>query len=150
MKKIDLGQAITILANIGVIAGIVFLGIELRQNSAAAELQAAQSYVNLSYELDFRLVDDPSLVASLRGSSEGRSSDDSYRVSRWYFGALRTWENGFYLNSIGVLDDELWTGQEAFIEDLLRSSDQARQHFETNRPYLSKSFVAFIDDLLQE
>ena len=33
MKKIDLGQAIGILANVGVTAGIVFLGMELRQNN---------------------------------------------------------------------------------------------------------------------
>ncbi len=32
MKKIDLGQAIGILANVGVIAGIVLLGMGLRQN----------------------------------------------------------------------------------------------------------------------
>ena len=31
MKKIDLGQSIQIIANIGVIAGIVFLGLEIRQ-----------------------------------------------------------------------------------------------------------------------
>ena len=33
MKKIDLGQTITILANLGVIAGIVFLAYEVRQNN---------------------------------------------------------------------------------------------------------------------
>jgi hypothetical protein len=32
LKKIDLRQAIGILANAGVIARIVFLGMELRQN----------------------------------------------------------------------------------------------------------------------
>ncbi len=31
MKKIDVSQAITILANVGVIAGIIFLAFELRQ-----------------------------------------------------------------------------------------------------------------------
>ena len=39
MKKLDFGQAVTLLANIGVIAGIVFLGIELQQNN---ELLSAQ------------------------------------------------------------------------------------------------------------
>jgi hypothetical protein len=34
MKKIDLGQAIQI-ANVGVIAGIVFLGVEIHQNNEA-------------------------------------------------------------------------------------------------------------------
>ncbi len=33
MKKIDLGQTIGIVANIGVIAGILFLAVELRQNN---------------------------------------------------------------------------------------------------------------------
>jgi hypothetical protein len=40
MKKLDLGQAITILANIGVIAGIVFLALELRQNNELLETEA--------------------------------------------------------------------------------------------------------------
>ena len=37
MKKIDLGQAITILANIGVIAGILFLAVEVRQNQESLD-----------------------------------------------------------------------------------------------------------------
>ncbi len=45
MKKIELGQTITILANIGVIAGIVFLAVELRQNN---ELLAAEARSDLS------------------------------------------------------------------------------------------------------
>jgi len=40
MKKIDLGQMIGILANIGVIAGIVLLAVEIDQNSQALGVQA--------------------------------------------------------------------------------------------------------------
>jgi hypothetical protein len=40
VKKIDVGQAIGILANIGVIAGIVFLAVELRQNNDSLAAQA--------------------------------------------------------------------------------------------------------------
>ena len=43
MKKLDLAQGITVLANLGVIAGIVFLGVELSQNN---ELMAAQQRFN--------------------------------------------------------------------------------------------------------
>lgn len=39
MKKIDVGQTLAILANIGVIAGIFFLAIEIRQNQASLEEQ---------------------------------------------------------------------------------------------------------------
>lgn len=39
MKKIDISQAITILANIGVLASVVFLAIEIRSNSTAIRQQ---------------------------------------------------------------------------------------------------------------
>ena len=38
MKKIDLGQTISIFANLGVIAGITFLALELNQNTAQLAL----------------------------------------------------------------------------------------------------------------
>jgi hypothetical protein len=43
MKKIDVGQMISILANFGVIAGIVFLAMEVRQNTAALDREVALS-----------------------------------------------------------------------------------------------------------
>ncbi len=52
MNKIDLGQTIQILANIGVIAGIGFLGLELRQNSEQLELQSYQSWVAANLQLN--------------------------------------------------------------------------------------------------
>lgn len=45
MKKLDLGQAVTVLANLGVIAGIAFLAIEVQQNN---ELLAAQARSDLT------------------------------------------------------------------------------------------------------
>ncbi len=39
MKKIDLGQSIGILANIGILVSIVFLAIEISQNQATLEEQ---------------------------------------------------------------------------------------------------------------
>jgi hypothetical protein len=40
MKKVDLGQTISILANVGVIAGIVLLAAELQQNNDSLAAQA--------------------------------------------------------------------------------------------------------------
>jgi hypothetical protein len=56
MKKIDVGQAVGILANLGVIAGIVFLGIEIGQNSELmrsaarnAQNERIQDYIEQVY-----------------------------------------------------------------------------------------------------
>jgi hypothetical protein len=37
MKKIDLGQTISIFANVGVIAGLIFVGVQLAQDRRIAE-----------------------------------------------------------------------------------------------------------------
>jgi hypothetical protein len=49
MKKIDFAQLITILANVGVVIGLVFLALEIRQNTAQMRTQGAYS-INQSVE----------------------------------------------------------------------------------------------------
>ena len=149
MDSDRLNRWMTLAANLGVLAGIFLLLVELQQNTESAELQAAQSYVALSHELDFRLVDDPSLIALLLTSPAERTREEMLRRDRWDFGALRTWENGYYLHSRGVLDDELWSGQEVFMGDMLRRDDELRDYYQTNRKYFSESFIAYLDRLLK-
>jgi hypothetical protein len=55
MKKIALGQTISILANLGVIAGIAFLAFEIRESNVQARvatlLEDASMWQEWSYEL---------------------------------------------------------------------------------------------------
>ena len=50
MKKIDLGQSMTILANLGVIAGIFFLAVEVQQNTGMMEAQTRDSVTSKQIE----------------------------------------------------------------------------------------------------
>ena len=43
MRKFDLTQIITMLANVGVVIGLVFLTLEIRQNNAQMRTQGAYS-----------------------------------------------------------------------------------------------------------
>ena len=50
MKSFDLGKFVQTLANVGVIAGIVFLAFELRQNNELMEAEARFNRVTVSTE----------------------------------------------------------------------------------------------------
>jgi hypothetical protein len=150
MDSDRLNRWVTLAANLGVLAGIFLLIIELQQNSESRELEAAQSYLALSHELDFRIVDDPSLIALFLTPTDERTAEEVFRLDRWHFGLLRTWENGFFLHVRGVLGDDLWPGQEAFMVDLLNTSNDLRSYYQTNREYFSKGFVTYLDELLAE
>ena len=43
MRKLDLAQIISVLANVGVVIGLVFLTLEIRQNTAQMRTQGAYS-----------------------------------------------------------------------------------------------------------
>jgi hypothetical protein len=58
MKKLDLGQTIGILANIGVIAGIVFLAIEVKSANDANRLQSAYASAEGFNQLNLMLASD--------------------------------------------------------------------------------------------
>jgi len=51
MQKIELGQTITILANVGVIVGIVFLSIEINQSNRIATYEARSALTANSREI---------------------------------------------------------------------------------------------------
>jgi len=70
-----LNRWMTLGANLGVLVGVFLLLVELRLNTESTELQAAQSYLAISHELDFRLVDDPSLIALLLKSPAEKFSE---------------------------------------------------------------------------
>ncbi|MCZ6497512.1 MAG: hypothetical protein O6765_02155 [Gammaproteobacteria bacterium] len=59
MKKLDLGQTLGILANVGVIAGIVFLGVELRQNNELLVAQASFARFSIERERRERVMESP-------------------------------------------------------------------------------------------
>ena len=89
MKKIDLGQSITILANLGVIAGIVFLGIELRQNNELMEAEARFNRVSIATRTSTIMAENPDLAdlfvrannnEELTAGEESRLRNFSYRV----------------------------------------------------------------------
>jgi hypothetical protein len=66
MKKIDLGQSISILANLGVLVGVVFLVIELRQNSDLLGMEIRSSAQNRIAGVTDLLIENPHILELLR------------------------------------------------------------------------------------
>ena len=73
MKKLDLGQTITILANIGVIAGIVFLGVELQQNNELMEAASRDAQNERIQDYAMQLYTVPGLAETLVKSERGET-----------------------------------------------------------------------------
>ena len=75
MKKLDLGQTITILANVGVIAGIVFLAIELRQNNRLLVAEAEFNQLQHLQDIGMVLFENPEVADMYTRALDGDELD---------------------------------------------------------------------------
>ncbi len=107
MKKIALGQTITILANLGVIAGIVFLGYELQQNNELLTAQARVARHDLrstdSTRVFFENPDMAKLVVKIE-KNEPLTDDETYIAERFYEQTLLNWQFIFVEFQRGLLE----------------------------------------------
>lgn len=90
MKKLDIGQTINTLANLGVIAGIIFLAVELSQNNKLLEMEAqATLSENLQNGWD-RISSDPGLVVLFIKDRNGEelSEAEEFRLNAYWMGML--------------------------------------------------------------
>ena len=84
MKKIDLGQTIAILANVGVIAGIVFLAIEVSQQNTINLLSGRDAAVENFNGFRTLLLENPDLMeiwnAGLTNGELTSIEDDRFQL----------------------------------------------------------------------
>ena len=108
MKKIDLGQTITILANIGVIAGIAFLALELRQNNNLLVSQARQNLLEAraSYQQNVA-INAGGLADVIRKVQSGELSDtERFRLNVHWSLLLQNWGSIYREVVSGPLSEE--------------------------------------------
>ena len=94
MKKIDLGQTIRILANIGVIAGIVFLGLELQQNNELLRSQIRANFQGARVQANQLITDSPWLAGIFAKvkAGESLSAEEAIRLQAYHQNVFTIWQ----------------------------------------------------------
>ena len=146
MKKIDLGQSISILANVGVIAGIVFLGLELRQNNSLLTGQSLYNQFSIERETRRPFIENndgfSEFWAKFR-NGEPLSQSESIQMTFIRIDIFDSWKYQFREVQAGRLPDDFidvdkwrfWWGRISLAGI-----------FENERVHLDPEFVQFIED----
>lgn len=94
MKKIEFHQAISTVANIGVIASIIFLGFQLQQNNQLMASEARATYASMDQTGWGLIIDHPNLVAALIKDRKGEplTEVEEYRLNALWMQGLAQWQ----------------------------------------------------------
>ena len=107
MKKIDLARIITVLANVGVVIGLVFLTFEIRQNTAQMRTQGAYSIYQSVETLNQAVYLDEEFADLLhRGEKSFKDLDpvEQSRLATFFFSEVHLVEYILSLEDEGLSD----------------------------------------------
>ncbi len=153
MKKIDLGQTIAILANLGVVASLIFVGVQVQQGAIATRsatvLQLKDSWV----QLNLAAATSVELAEAFR-SVEMQGWDDADYVSKelvggFYRTLIHIWSNAYYQYRNGTLEEEQWASHLREAEETVRAPGMRELWSDWGYVY-DDSFRILMDDLIAQ
>ncbi len=146
MKKIDLGQAVGLLANLGVIAGILFLAIEIRQNNELLASQARRDQLDARGAAGILELNNPEILQlTFKVANGGELTPyERYHFRSWAQQLFGNWEWQYDEYQAGILlEGDLpvagWLGRAERLPELRSVWDETK----SNR---SPGFIRFIEE----
>ena len=144
-----LNRWLTLAANIGVLAGILFLSFELRQNTVASRLQAASNFQDSFSEIEFFIARNPEFAELLDKGRRGVpvSDVDQLRLTVFYGTVLRTWQNTHLQYLSGALDKQIWQGSETRFAIILGEDLGLYEHWRSSQNQYSPDFNKLVSEI---
>ncbi len=145
----DWANIAEIAAAIAVVCSIVYLGLEVRDNTRATESATRQGFAMQ----DMVFIDsaiDSSIVAravAKRESGEELSNLENSQLVQWQHLNFRIFENAYYQYKKGMLDESEWKRYEVIIRKNILHNRAAQEMWEGKRHIFTPDFAAVVDGL---
>ena len=143
-KLVDLSE---ILSSVAIVITLIYLAIEITQNTDAIEGQTRQAVLDSAQAELTLLLDNPDLVRSL-ASLERLSETDSIRLDSYLSLSLRSREFSWLQYKSGSIDEAQWATEEVVLIGILDSETARLWWQRIGRDVFGEEFVDFVDELI--
>ncbi len=147
-----IGAIAELLGAIGVIASLIYLARQMRQNTRATRASAYQQFYTSLNETILDRGGGPEREQAIRmGMADFArlSEEDAWRFTLWMAGVVHALENAHYQYRVGMLDEERWLKHYADVRGFFENPGVV-QWWRTTPPNLSPEFVALVEEIIGE
>ena len=143
---------LTLVANVGVLAGIIFLAYELQQNTVATQLEAASNFNASFSEIELLIAGNPEFAELLVSGREGAqiTGTDQLRLTVFYNQVLRQWQFAHFQYLSGAMDEDNWQAQRAFMVAVIGGDIGLLNHWRESRPQYNSAFDSVLESISEE
>ncbi len=145
-----LNQWLTLIANLGVLAGIAFLAYEIRLNTNAIQSQTRANLFSGAQEELWKNMEYPEITINLGTHNRELTIDEKVRLDAWLTASMRANEFAWLEYQDGNLDEDQWIGNQEVIRLILGSNRTRRWWTEIASPAFHADFVTVVNDLVLE
>jgi hypothetical protein len=138
-----------VVGAVGVIVSLLYLALQIRQNSNVVRSATRQAISTTQVELGFRIAESSDLRASMAklwglGDPPTAAQDTEIRNLFLYRTFWRAYENQCHQFREGTFDADMWSGYREALRGMFILGD-SRQVWEQSRAAFSPDFARFVD-----
>ena len=151
MNTERLNKWLSLIANLGVVVGLIFLGFEIRHNTQATIASASEEITDQSLEY-FSLGIDNQIVAQAlykRASGGELSGLEEDQLERHQYYNFRVFQNVYLQYRRGFLDEDEWAVYQRVIASRLVNDPYARKMWTETPGSWNIFFQSEVDSLLE-
>lgn len=153
MKIEKMNHWLTLMANVGVIVGIIFLGVEIQQNTSMMKAQTRNSMTELLVNWQMNVSSNQfAAVAFAKGYNDEfldleNGEESAFRMLA--LSTLRMWENEYYQYQEGLFSQAEYEPKTTVMwERNMRASKGLRRIWSEHRDGFSPEFRMVFDDFV--
>ena len=152
MSLDDLGNIGELVAAIGVIASLIYLAVQIRQNTRSVRAATHHSSARAATESQNVFAQSNDLARIFRtGSRESGelTEDERQRLDAMLLSIFMWYEDTFFQYQQSMIDREVWEGrQRSLLSQLKRPGIASWWTRRSN--FFARSFVSYVDQLAQQ
>lgn len=142
-----------IVAVVGIFASLIFVGVQLRQNTKALKASSHHAVTDSFNAINNMMANDPAFARRWRLSlagDEGLDEDERVSVSFMRLAYMRIFETIYYQYKNGTLDKKLFDAELMTLKWTATEHPGFRSWWVENPISLSTEFRGFIDGLIRD
>ena len=149
MSLEDLGNIGELVAAIGVIISLIYLAVQIRQNSRWLRASLEQSITDSTNQTIQAAAASPQfsrVVLEGQERFEELTEDEQRQFALCAIGTFRIYEQAFHQFCSGNLSEEIWSGHEALLRMTLQS-EAIRRWWSARREVFHQRFREYVDEV---
>lgn len=139
---------ITLLANVGVLLGIVFLAFEVQQNTTAIQSQTRATVFSGVQEELWKNMEYTDVTLNMLNDGRKLSLEELVRFDAWMMASMKAREFVWLENKSGNVDPTQWEQERQVIALVLGCSRCREWRKKAGRLGFTPEFVAITDDVI--